>query len=212
MQGSWVNWQVCMDYLIRTMEKRHIPEVVAVHLDSFQGFFLSILGPAFLRELYLSLLGAEDGICLAAITEERVLGFVAGTSRSSGVYSRLLRQRFVRFCLAAVPAVLKNPGMVPRLINRLRDSQGERSSAPGRGTLMSIAVLPEQQGKGIGQALVQGFLKQAALAGCKEVDLTTDQEENESVNHFYRKQGFRLEKTFTTLEERVMNLYLIELE
>lgn len=201
-----------MNYSIQSMDRRHVPDVVAVHLESFQGFFLSILGPAFLRELYLSLLGAADGICLAATDGDRVLGFVAGTSRSSGVYSRLLRQRLVRFCLAALPAVLKQPALVPRLINRLRDAHGEGSSTPGRGTLMSIAVSPAQQGKGLGQSLVQGFLERAALAGCREVDLTTDKEENDTVNHFYRQQGFRLERTFTTPEGRVMNQYLIELE
>lgn len=201
-----------MESMIVKMKKDHLQGVVEVHLAGFEGFFLSVLGPAFLRELYYSLLEAEDGICLAAVEGDQVLGFVAGTSRSSGVYSRLLRQRLVRFCLAAIPAVIQQPAILPRLINRLRGSSREQTAGPGRGTLMSIAVHPGMQGKGIGQALVKEFLQQAAQAGCKEVDLTTDKVGNESANHFYRGLGFELERTFTTPEGRVMNGYLIELE
>ena len=119
-----------MESMIVEMRKDHINEVVQVHLAGFEEFFLSVLGPAFLRELYLSLLEDAEGICLVAIEGERVLGFVAGTSRSSGVYSRLLRQRFTRFCLAAVPAVLKQPAILPRLVNRLRGSPGELPQTP----------------------------------------------------------------------------------
>ena len=201
-----------METMIKEMRKEDIPGVVAVHLAGFEGFFLSVLGPAFLRELYFSLTEDLHGICLVAMEQDRVLGFVAGTSKSSGVYSRLLRQRLVRFCLAAVPAVLKQPAIVPRLINRIRSPHGEGAPTLSRGTLMSIAVHPSQQGKGIGQVLVRDFLERAAQAGCKEVDLTTDKEQNELVNHFYKQQGFRLERTFTTPEGRRMNQYLIELE
>lgn len=200
-----------MDFLIKEMSKADIPGVVEVHLAGFEGFFLSILGPAFLRELYASLIEDSNGISLVVMEEDQVTGFVAGTSRSSGVYSRLLRQRFIRFCLAAVPAVLKQPAILPRLIERIRGPQGGQISHPNRGTLMSIAVHPAQQGRGIGQGLVQSFLKKAALSGCKQVDLTTDKQQNESVNSFYRQQGFRLERTFTTPEGRSMNQYLIEL-
>ncbi len=61
----------------------------------------------------------------------------------------------------------------------------EASKADYQGTLMSIAVLPSCQGKGIGTALVKAFLEEAYLRGLKRVVLTTDRSGNDAVNHFY---------------------------
>ena len=76
---------------------------------------------------------------------------------------------------------------------------------------MSIAVLPEMKGKGIGKLLVQAFLKAATSRGIKQVDLTTDSENNHLINNFYRCLGFVFERTFITPEGRKMNEYVIDL-
>lgn len=201
-----------MDYLIKEMEEEQISSVVAVHLAGFQGFFLSFLGPAFLRQLYSSLIEDKYGVCFVAVDTNGVVGFVAGTTRSSGVYSRLLRQSLIKFSLAVIPAVLKRPSIVPRLFRGINDPHGEPISDSNRGTLMSITVLPDEQGKGIGQKLVRAFLKQASTQGVGQVDLTTDQDDNESTNLFYRQLGFRLERSFRTPEGRGMNQYAIDLD
>ena len=201
-----------MDYQIKEMEKEHIRKVVAVHLDSFQGFFLSFLGPAFLRELYSSILEDRFGIYLVALDGDQMVGFVAGTARASGVYSRLLRQRLIRFGLAVIPAILKRPAIIPRLLRRISDPHGQPPPDLNRGRLMSIAVSPEEHGKGIGQALVKAFLKESSLRDISQVDLTTDKDENEDVNLFYQGLGFIIEKAFTTPEGRVMNQYVIDLK
>jgi ribosomal protein S18 acetylase RimI-like enzyme len=62
--------------------------------------------------------------------------------------------------------------------------------------LFTIGVDPERGGRGIGQTLIRGFLEESARRGGDSVYLTTDAEENERVNAFYRKLGFTLEKTY----------------
>ena len=81
----------------------------------------------------------------------------------------------------------------------------------GRGTLMSIAVLPECQGSGIGQTLVSAFLDEAVRRGLRQVDLTTDRDHNEPANRFYQRMGFVCERSFVTPEGRAMNEYVIDL-
>ena len=201
-----------MEVLIKEMESGHIPEVVKVHLKSFEGFFLSFLGPAFLRELYASLIKDPYRICLVAQKDTAVLGFAAGTIRASGVYSRLFRQRIFRFGLAAVPAIIKQPSIFPRLIRGITDPHGQADSALNRGALMSIAVLPREQRGGIGHELVRRFLEEASLAGSNQVDLTTNRYDNENTNRFYQKLGFRIESSFRTPEGLEMNRYVIDLE
>lgn len=195
------------------MNQGHVPQVVDVHLAGFAGFFLSFLGPSFLRELYSSLIGDPYGVCLVALdAADEVVGFAAGTSKSSGVYSRLLRQRLIPFALAVLPAILKKPAILPRLWRGITNPQSQPASDQKRGRLMSIAVDPPQQGKGIGKLLVKDFLELISQRGVHQVDLTTDKVDNQATNLFYQRLGFIIERSYTTPEGREMNQYLIDLE
>jgi len=77
--------------------------------------------------------------------------------------------------------------------------------------LYSIGVLPSLQGTGAGRMLVTAFLEEARCRGCRRVFLTTDRDGNDTVNTFYRKMGFHVEREYTTPEGRRMNEYWIEL-
>jgi ribosomal protein S18 acetylase RimI-like enzyme len=77
--------------------------------------------------------------------------------------------------------------------------------------LFSIGVSPELQGTGAGKKLVLAFLGEAKLRGCRKVFLTTDRDGNDTVNAFYRKMGFRVEREYATPEGRRMNEYWIGL-
>ena len=187
-----------------------VTDMVSIHLRSFQGFFLTFLGPAFLRELYTATLMDSSGIGFVIEGENGICGFVTGTAQPAGFYRRLLRRRWWRFALAAALPLLKRPAIIPRLL-RAFSMPEQATQQEGRGTLMSIAVLPEAQGKGIGQSLMQAFLAEAARRGLRQVDLTTDQDDNEATNRFYQNLGFVCERTFTTPEGRTMNEYVISL-
>lgn len=186
-----------------------VRDVVIIHLTSFRGFFLSFLGFPFLRELYMGILQDPTGIAFVNYNDKRIVGFIAGTSHPAGFYRRLLHQRWWRFGAAAIPAILRNPLIVPRLLRAFRKPQ-ESASQPDAGTLMSIAVLPEAQGQGLGQALVKVFLEEAKQRGLKHINLTTDRDNNDLVNHFYQKLGFRCYRSFITPEGRPMNEYVID--
>lgn len=199
-----------MSLFIRAMEARDLPSIVRVHLASFQGFFLTFLGPAFLMELYSGILADPSGIAFVSEDGGQVVGFVAGASESAGLYARLLRQRWWRFAIASLSPVLRNPRIVPRLLRAFKMPKQARA-AGSEGTLMSIAVLPERQGQGIGQALVRAFLTEAARRGLSKVNLTTDKVDNDAANLFYQRLGFVCIRHFTTPEGRQMNEYEIAL-
>lgn len=195
---------------IRQMTSTDVSAAVQVHLHSFPGFFLTFLGPAFLRELYVATLMDPSGISFVAADGTDIHGFVTGTTQPVGFYRRLLRCRWWRFTLAAVLPVLKRPSIIPRLL-RAFSMPEQATQQEGRGTLMSIAVLPEAQGRGIGQALVWAFLEATAQRGLRQVDLTTDRDGNEATNRFYQSLGFVCERTFVTPEGRAMNEYVVSL-
>ena len=197
-------------YVIRLMALPDLGEVVEIHLKSFSGFFLSFLGRDFLMLLYRSILKHHEGIVFVALSEGKIQGFVAGVIRQKGFYQRLLKGNKWAFAIATLGALLKRPSIAPRLIRALRKPD-EVGHASAEACLMSIAVRPEMEGKGIGLRLVNAFCRTLAEQGVQAVCLTTDRDNNERVNCFYQRLGFRISRSFITPEGRAMNEYLISL-
>jgi ribosomal protein S18 acetylase RimI-like enzyme len=199
-----------MQLMIRKMREYDVPNVVKVHLGGFRGFFLSFLGQPFLQELYKGAVIDHSGINFVAEKEGVICGFVMGTTQPSGFYKALIKNRWWRFALSSVLPVLKRPTIIPRLFRAL--SMPEKvNKQDGCGTLMSIAVPPEMKGKGVGRALINAFLKEAAERGLRQVSLLSDRDNNDDVNAFYKGLGFKCERQFTTPEGRGMNEYVINI-
>jgi len=195
---------------VRPMTAIDAPRCASIHVRSFQGFFLTFLGMRFLNELYAAIV--HDPSCIAFVAEEdnEVVGFAAGTCFASGLYSRLIRRRIWRFGWASLGALLRKPTILPRLLRALT-LPSQKTPAPNCGTLMSIAVLPEVQRRGIGRLLVHAFLDEARRRELENIDLTTDSLDNDGVNRFYQRLGFSLLRTYTTPDGRKMNEYITAL-
>jgi ribosomal protein S18 acetylase RimI-like enzyme len=197
---------------LRSMAEADVPAVVDVHRRSFPDFFLTFLGPRFLRLLYREILREDGrGAFVAEDGAGRVVGFVAGVDRQVGFYRRLARRRWPAFALAAAAAALRRPSTIPRLFRALGRSKAGREAA-AQALLMSIAVAPEVEGRGVGRALVAEFIEAMKRRGAAAVSLATDREGNDRVNRFYLGLGFRVARTYPTPEGRRMNEYVIDLE
>jgi ribosomal protein S18 acetylase RimI-like enzyme len=184
--------------------------IVDVHLQSFPAFFLSLLGRRFLTLLYEQMRRDNESVVLVAASPHGIEGFVAGVLQQDSFYRRLIERKKWSFAFAALAAATQRPAIIPRLIRALkRPAESQQSSA--KACLMSIAVRPEAAGQGIGQQLVKAFCAELAACGVAAVCLTTDRDQNERVNRFYRQLGFQLSSTFVTPEGREMNEYVISL-
>jgi ribosomal protein S18 acetylase RimI-like enzyme len=195
---------------LRAMGTADIASVVLIHRQAFSGFFLTGLGEPFLRELYAGILADPSGICFGYQTGGELKGFVAGTDAPVGLYARLLRRRWWRFALASIRPCLSQPWILPRLLRGLKTPRRARP-LDGHGLIMSLAVLPAQQGKGVGRALIGGFLDEATRRGLTTIKLTTDAVHNEAANRFYCRAGFELTQVIATPEGRRLNEYAIDL-
>jgi ribosomal protein S18 acetylase RimI-like enzyme len=192
-------------------EKKHLQGVVRIHLSSFPNFFLSFLGPKFLLLFYSGIISASEGIAFVYQNEEGLpVGFVAGSLNPGGFYSRLLKRDWFQFALASVLPVLRRPTVILRVVRAVLHPAANPVGSDVAG-LFSIGVLPEMQGSGAGKKLVQAFLDEATRRGCKRVFLTTDCDNNDTVNAFYTKLGFSMERQLVTPEGRRMNEYWITL-
>lgn len=195
---------------LETLKSRHIEDVVRIHLQGFPSFFLSFLGPRFLREFYRSFLVDPVGVgFVASNSAGQVIGAVVGSVDPRGYFTRLLLRRWWAFCLASVGAIARRPSCVPRLF-RAVCYRGEAPSGPVRALLSSIVVSPLAQGRGVGKMLINGWVEEVRRRGACGCYLTTDAEGNNAVNSFYQKIGWRLESSYVTREGRKMNRYVLD--
>jgi len=195
---------------IGAMKRADVPDVVRVHLLSFEGFFLSFLGEKFLRFYYESICDFGQ-LGFVARRDSEIIGFVVGIENSFGFYQSLLKYRAHKFVMAAVPAILRTPSIVPRLLRAVfkrSEHGGERENSA---TLTSIAVRPDIQSRGLGRQLLRSFVEEAAKRRISRIFLETDAEGNEAVCGFYEREGFVAHREYTTPENRRMREYLLEI-
>jgi ribosomal protein S18 acetylase RimI-like enzyme len=193
------------------MRPEQVDDVVRVHLDSFPGYFLTCLGPRFLRPLYSEILKAPDHVAFVAQDSSGTLvGFVAGVTHQSGFYTRLARQRWFAFAAASLGAVIRRPTIIPRLFRALSYPRASQAAA-AQALLMSIGVEPGLHGHSVGQRLTTRFLVTMKQKGLPSVSLTTDRNANEHANSLYQRLGFQIARSYVTPEGRWMNEYIIDL-
>lgn len=197
---------------IRPATRDDVPALVSIHLQAFERFFLTQLGPAFLHEYYRAVHKHSSGIALVASSAGEVQGFVAGFVDPSSFYRRLRSRRF-HLAMSALPGLLRRPALLPRLLDNMRraNQNGSRNSSPRESELASIAVLPSVQGKGVGRLLVQAFVSQSQALGADCVSLTTDADANDTVNRFYLQLGFRIDEVFHSGGNRRMHRFKCDL-
>jgi len=195
--------------MIMPMDERYVDQVVDVHMRSFSGFFLTFLGSGFLRRYYTGFCRDERAIRIIDLTGSgEVAGLITGAMNPSGFFSGLIKKDLLGFAVAAIPAVIKKPGIIPRVFRALKRPSKE-SSEMDVAMILEVAVAPEYMRKGIGIRLIEAFLEEAARRGAKSVYLDTDRDDNEAANMFYQRAGFTLSREHVTEEGRWLNEYRI---
>lgn len=196
--------------IVKAATPEVLSRVVELHTLAFPGFFLTMLGCGFLRELYRGFLLHSDAIFLIAQDDQgEIVGFVAGTIAPDRFFSDLRKQRSAHFLLHAIPALLKNPSLVVAKLYSAAFYRGDKpSSLEGGALLSSIGVSPDVVGKAVGKELLSRFEQEAFLRGAPFVYLTTDEVGNDRVNHFYTRSGYAVEARFVQGGKRPMLRYL----
>lgn len=193
---------------VREAQIADLRQVVRIHQKAFRGFFMTDLGPRFLTAYYRAIMAYNHRLFLLCHDASGTIeGFVAGFHNPNEFYKQLRTKKW-HLALCAGSHLAFRPRLWVRAmagLRRVRDLA--QSNTTGTVELASIAVAPEAQGKGIGTVLVHAFLEQAHRQGARKVYLTTDACNNDSVNAFYQRLGFRLARQFWQTKSRLMNEY-----
>lgn len=193
---------------VREAQMADLRQVVRIHQKAFRGFFMTDLGPRFLTAYYRAIAAYNNRLFLICQDGSgTIVGFVAGFHNPNEFYKRLKTKKW-QLALCAGSHLAFRPSLWVRAVSGLRRVQDlAQSDTTGAVELASLAVAPEAQGKGIGSVLVHAFLEQAHRHGALKVYLTTDACNNDPVNAFYQRLGFRLARQYWQTKSRLMNEY-----
>ncbi|PMM86395.1 GNAT family N-acetyltransferase [Vibrio breoganii] len=195
---------------VRNATHDDLERIVEIHINAFEGFFLTFLGPKFLRLLYTGFI--DKGVLRVAVVDSRVVGFSAGTEQPDTFFSNLRKEKWLSFFLAATPSLIRKPSLVIKKLYGAIFYKGDAVERLKNSFLLSsLAVDPHSEGKGIGRFLINDLNEVLIEKRASEtVYLITDKNENGSVLGFYDKCGFSIESEFKQSGQREM-LRLIKL-
>lgn len=191
---------------ISNTEKKTINDIVSIHLNTFQGFFLTFMGRGFLKSMYRSYVEYNNSGILVAFEDEKPIGFLAYSGDLSGLYKYMINKRLIPFAWYSFGAFFRNPAVFMRLVRAFL-KPGETKREEKYMELASIGVAPNVKSKGIGSQLIDALKEQVDFNEYAYITLETDAVNNDSVNHFYQKNRFVQVREFETNEGRKMFEY-----
>lgn len=175
-----------------------------LHAAAFKGFFLTSLGPGFLKAYYGACIKDSESVVICAINDYNcIIGFASGSLNSHGYHKKIFMKNIAVFFKELLFFFFTNPVSILRLIKNL-NKDGNKVQRLNCAELLSIAVSPQFFGRGIGSELLQLFENEIKLAGKDEIILTTDYRDNSNVLLFYQRNGYEIESDFFTYPNRHM--------
>ncbi len=191
---------------ISNVEKDIIKSVASIHLNTFQGFFLTFMGKGFLQLMYRSYVEYKDSGVLVAFEEDKPIGFLAYSGDLSGLYKYMIKKRLIPFAWYSIGAFFRKPKVFMRLVRAfLKPNAAKREETYVE--LASIGVDPECKAQGVGSQLIDALKARVDFNEYAYITLETDVLNNEGANYFYQKNGFVIEREFETNEGRKMYEY-----
>lgn len=179
----------------------HIPGMAHCHIKSFAGRFMTEMGYNWLCALYLFFIRHQGGICRVAVDANgKVVGLAVGGDPH-------IREEFLSSAPFRCPHLIFWKFLSKKLVRRVllqelarklhrkniaalsRDTQAPRAEVRS-GNLLSICVLPECEGTGVGGRLIESFQLACKTEGYNRLTLSVLKQNNRAVT-FYKKHGWR---------------------
>lgn len=181
-----------------------VEEIATIHLKTFKNFFLSSLGKSFLITYYKSCIKSKEAVSLCAIDENNtIIGFCFGSLSSKGFHKKLILKNILAFTIQAIRILFTKPKAIVRLFRNLKKEAHPKDNGD-YAEVLSIGVLVEKKGLGIGKGLLFEFEKIIKKEKIIRVSLTTDFNSNDGVLKFYKSMGYNTYYEFVAYPSRKM--------
>lgn len=190
--------------IIRKATINDVDTIVEIHLNTFEGFFLTSLGAEFLRFYYSCFVRSNETVTMIAEENGVIYGFSASSKFCKGFNSRLIKSNLIAFGLLSFKLLLIKPISLLRLVKNLSKKGENVIDNEDYAELYSIGVCKSAQGKGVGKMLLLKSEQVMKEEGVTRVSLTTDFDNNEQAVGFYHSMGYETLYEFVTYPNRKM--------
>ena len=190
--------------IIRKATINDVDTIVEIHLNAFEGFFLTSLGAEFLRFYYSCFVRSNETVTMIAEENGVIYGFSASSKFCKGFNSRLIKSNLIAFGLLSFKLLLIKPISLSRLVKNLSKKGENVIDNEDYAELYSIGVCKSAQGKGVGKMLLLKSEQVMKEEGVTRVSLTTDFDNNEQAVGFYHSMGYETLYEFVTYPNRKM--------
>lgn len=189
---------------LRELKQEDIGKVVEIHKKAFEGFFLTSLGPDFLRTYYGSAIDSNLCSSIALLEDREIKGFAIIANNSKGFNSFLVKENLKEYISLGVKMIFTRPMSLIRLLKNFTKTNGNSDDDQNYSELLSIGVDPSIQGRGVGKTLLSEIEVVAKNKGIAKIVLTTDFYNNENAVAFYHKVGYNVFYDFIAYPDRKM--------
>lgn len=153
---------------------------------------------------YKSVCRDPFGLMLGCFEQDKLLGFCAASTLSGNFNTGLVVKNFFEFLRVGFILLLSRPAALLRLLLNFSKTDKKAADTEEFAELLSIAVLKDHQGEGIGQKLLTELETRLREEGIERLSLTTDYHNNERAIGFYKSMGYRVHSDFITYPRRRM--------
>lgn len=185
-----------------------VPQIVNIHMNTFEGFFLTSLGRTFLSFYYNAFINSKDSIVLCSVVDNKVCGFAAATKQCKGYNLNLIKSNLIKFIWLSLRLLFVKPSALIRLVKNLSKKSDIVEDAEDYAELYSIGIADNVQGKGVGKKLLTAIEDNMRGEGVEKISLTTDFYNNDSAVAFYRTMGYQTLYEFTSYPNRKMYRFI----
>ncbi len=168
----------------------HAGQVAALHIQCISTGFISSMGIDFVTFLYDAIVKSKSSLGVVAVRNEKVIGFVAFTTNLNKLYKSIIRRKGLKFALLLAGNVLSLRRIKKIFETLFYPSRIKKMNLPAA-ELLSIAVAPEEQRKGLAGQLIEKGLRLYRKTGVDKVKVLIGAD-NKAGNKLYLKSGFEL--------------------
>ncbi len=200
-----------MSIIVRSFEFSDLECVVNLHLECFEGYFLSKLGRHFLSAYYRVYL-KFGFINFVAVENDNIVGFVFGY-KNFIQFNQELKRNFIYFIFPLCLCLLKlsiYKEFFYKLYNVFfKEKVNVVYEQPNNVyEISSLCVSKKSQGRGIGSMLIEKSINFSLKDNARGVCIITDKLNNKNTIYFYESLGFKFHQEFIQGKNRLMLVLL----
>lgn len=193
---------------IIVLKKEHAKEIASLHIQNISRGFISSLGLEFVTILYQTIAEDKGSFGFVAVQESKILGFVAVSTNLSNLYKQMIFKKGIKISFLLIRKMI-SWHLIKKIWENLCYPMKTRKMNLPSTEILSIAVVPEAQGRGIARRLIEAALGECRRCGITAVKVLVSSE-NHAANKLYQSCGFQKFCQYVS-HGVISNIYLIPL-